>query len=248
MEEWEPITVEQLCLDIHTHTIASGHAYGTIREMAAAAAERKLKLLGISEHGPGIPGTCDPIYFRNLSVIPRHLSGIDLLFGCEINVLNDGSLSLGQDEINLLDYGIAGIHTLCYHDEGREKNTDHVIQCMKNQKIFFISHPDDDHTPLNYDKLTSAAKEYHVALELNNSSLLKQQARRNCVDNYHTMLRLCMEKRVPIIVSSDAHDPSYVGRFGEAVHLLNDMKFDRALILNEDVEHFLKFIGKTKPF
>ena len=42
-------------LDIHTHTIASGHAYGTIREMAAAAAERGLALLGMSEHGPGMP-------------------------------------------------------------------------------------------------------------------------------------------------------------------------------------------------
>lgn len=246
MQIWKPITVEELCLDIHTHTIASGHAYGSVREMAAAASMRQLKILGISEHGPGIPGTCDPIYFRNLSVIPRQLSGVDLLFGCEINVLNDGSLSLGQKEIDLLDYGIVGIHTLCYHDEGKEKNTDHVIQCMENQKIFFVSHPDDDHTPLNYDRLTSAAKKYHVALELNNSSLLKQQARLNCVNNYHTMLALCMEKSVPIIVSSDAHDPSYVGRFGEAVQLLNEIRFDRTLILNEDVGHFLKFIGKTE--
>ena len=31
-------------LDTHTHTIASGHAYGTIREMAQAAAERGLTL------------------------------------------------------------------------------------------------------------------------------------------------------------------------------------------------------------
>ncbi|MCH4208226.1 MAG: phosphatase [Solobacterium sp.] len=245
METWNPITVEELCLDIHTHTLASGHAYGTIREMAAAAAARKLSILGISEHGPGIPGTCDPIYFRNLAVIPRQLSGVNMLFGCEINVLNDGSLSLGQREIDLLDYGIAGIHTLCYKDEGREKNTDNLIQCMKNPKIFFVSHPDDDHTPLNYDRLTSAAKEYHVALELNNSSLLKQQARLNCVANYHTMLALCMEKQVPIIVSSDAHDPSYVGRFNEAVHLLNEIQFDRSLILNEDSDLLLEFIGKN---
>ena len=27
-------------LDMHTHTIASGHAYGTIREMAQGAAEK----------------------------------------------------------------------------------------------------------------------------------------------------------------------------------------------------------------
>ena len=39
-----------LVLDIHTHTLASGHAYGTIREMARAASEKGLALLGVSEH------------------------------------------------------------------------------------------------------------------------------------------------------------------------------------------------------
>ena len=51
-------------LDMHTHTLASGHAYGTIREMAQAAAENGLKLLGISEHAPGLPGTVDPFYLN----------------------------------------------------------------------------------------------------------------------------------------------------------------------------------------
>ena len=32
-------------LDAHTHTIASGHAYSTIREMAKAASEKGLELL-----------------------------------------------------------------------------------------------------------------------------------------------------------------------------------------------------------
>ena len=48
-------------LDVHTHTIVSGHAYSTMQEMAREAAERGLKILGITEHAPGIPGTCDPI-------------------------------------------------------------------------------------------------------------------------------------------------------------------------------------------
>lgn len=63
--------LSSLQLDIHTHSIMSGHAYGTIREMAKAAQNKGLKLLGISEHGPGIPGTCAPIYFSNLAMAPR---------------------------------------------------------------------------------------------------------------------------------------------------------------------------------
>ena len=48
-------------VDVHTHTIASGHAYSTIQEMAAAAAEKGLKVLGITEHAPLMPGTCQTI-------------------------------------------------------------------------------------------------------------------------------------------------------------------------------------------
>ena len=47
-------------LDVHTHTVASGHAFSTLQEMAVAASEKGLKLLGITEHAPGIPGTCSP--------------------------------------------------------------------------------------------------------------------------------------------------------------------------------------------
>lgn len=37
-------------LDVHTHTIASGHAYSTLQEMIDSAKTKGLKLLGITEH------------------------------------------------------------------------------------------------------------------------------------------------------------------------------------------------------
>ena len=92
--------MKRLIADIHMHTLASGHAYGTIREMAAAAKEQQLQLIGISEHAPGIPGTVDPFYYGNLRVIPRVIDGVEILHGCEINVLNGGRLSLEQKYID----------------------------------------------------------------------------------------------------------------------------------------------------
>lgn len=231
----------EFLLDVHTHTLASGHAYGTIREMAQAAQGKGLALLGISEHAPGIPGTADPIYYYNLNTIPRNLFGVEIVHGCEINVLNSGTLSLEQIYIDFLDYGIVGIHAHCYRDEGRGRNTENLISCMKHEKVFFVSHPDDDHTPLDYEALVDAAKKYHVALEVNNSSLVKQDQRLNCVQNYKTMLRLCMQYQVPIIVSSDAHDPSWVGEFTLAEELLDQVGFDKDLIINTSVEKFKRF-------
>lgn len=224
------------------HTLVSGHAYGTIREMVWAAKDRGLQLIGISEHAPGIPGTVNPFYYLNLEVIPRFINGIEIIHGCEINVLNGGKLSLEQKYIDRLDYAIIGIHRQCYKDEGKEKNTKNIIECMKNEKVHFVSHPDDDHTPLDYEILVNAAKQYQIALELNNSSLVKKEKRLNCYENYKTMLSLCEQYQVPIIISSDAHDPSWVGEFELAYKLLEELDFDQNLILNNDIEKLKQFM------
>ena len=233
-----------LVADLHTHTIASGHAYGTIREMALAASERKLSMLGLTEHAPGIPGTADPFYYINLKAIPRFLYGVKILKGSEVNVLNDGSLSLSRKYLDMLDYAIAGIHVQCYKDRGIDGNTDCLISCMRDERVYFVSHPDDDHTPLDYVRLVKAAKEYHVALEVNNSSFMKPEKRLNCRENYRKMLALCMEHRVPVIISSDAHDPSQVGQFGMAEDFIRECGFDTGLVLNTDadkIEEFIRF-------
>ena len=234
--------MERLIGDMHMHTLASGHAYGTIREMAQAASEAGLVIIGITEHAPGIPGTVDPFYYGNLKVVPKVLYGVEVLHGCEINVLNDGTLSLEEKYIRKLDYCIAGIHGLCYQDAGRQRNTENLISCMRHPRVKFVSHPDDDHIPLDYEMLTDGAKETNTALEVNNSSLVKKDRRLNCYENYRTMLRLCEQKQVPVIVNSDAHDPSQVGHLELAVKLLDEVKFPSALVLNNDRDKLVRFL------
>lgn len=233
--------MKKLLADMHMHTLVSGHAYGTIREMAATAAEKELSLIGITEHAPGIPGTVDPFYYLNLEVIPRTIHGVEVLHGSEINVLNDGTLSLGQRYIDHLDYAIAGIHMQCYENAGRDQNTTNLIECMKHDKVRFVSHPDDDRTPLDYDRLIQAARDYHVALEVNNSSLIKKEKRVNCYDNYRTMLDLCSSTgcRSP---SARMHTTSGVGNFTLALELLEEIGFDEDLILTNDIDKLKSFI------
>ena len=234
--------MQSIIADVHTHTIASGHAYGTIREMAQVAAERHFEILGITEHAPGIPGTTDPFYYVNFEVIPRQLYGVRIIHGSEINVLNDGTLSLEERYIQKLDYAIVGIHTLCYQDAGKERNTENVISCMKHPKVKIVSHPDDDHTPFDYEKLVRGALETGTALEVNNSSLVKKDRRTNCYENYRNMLNWCGQLGVPVIVNSDAHDPGWVGRVDLAMALLEEISFPESLVLNLDSDRLLPFL------
>ncbi len=234
--------MKPLIADLHTHSILSGHAFGTIRELAAQAAVQGLQILGVTEHGPGIPGTCDPIYFRNFVDAPRMLSGVEMLYGSETNVLNSGTVDLDQRHLNYLDYAAAGIHGLCYEDAGIVGNTDNVIRCMENPKVKFITHPDADNFPLDYKALVQGAKAYGTALEVNNSSLRKPTLRPGCVGNYGKMIPLCMEYGVPIIVNTDAHDPGAVGDFTQARTLQERLGMDDSLILNNDPEKLKNFL------
>lgn len=226
--------MKPLIADLHTHSLLSGHAFGTIREMAADAADRGMQILGVTEHGPSIPGTVNPIYFRNFTDAPRKLYGVEMLYGCEVNILEDGTLDLDRRHLDCLDYAVAGIHYPCYRDQGLVKNTDNVVRCMEDPKVKFISHPDCDTFPLDYPTLVAAAKATDTALELNNSSLRKPVLRPGCVENYHKMIPLCMEAGVPIIINTDAHDPGAVGDFTLAMGLLETLEIRDDLILNND--------------
>lgn len=233
-------------LDVHTHTLASGHGYSTIQEMARAAADLGLKMLGITEHGPSIPGTCHPIYFRNLICVPRELYGVKLLLGAELNILNtQGKLDLDEEHLRMLDLRIAGIHSVCWQGGTREENTAGVVSAMRKPYVQIISHPGDGTAELDFEQLVVASKETHTLLEVNNHSLHPARHKAVARDNTLQLLRLAKEHQVPIILGSDAHFSSMIAQYDRLLPLLEETAFPDDLIINYDMEHFLDYLKPT---
>lgn len=231
-------------LDVHTHTIASGHAFSTLQEMVQAASEKGLKLLGITEHAPGIPGSCSPIYFRNLYVVPRRMYGVDLLLGAEINILDcEGNIDMDEFYLNLLDLRIAGIHSLCYAGGTPEENTHGMVQAIANPYIHIISHPGDGTAKLNFKPIVLAAKEHHTLLEINNSSLRPCRKKMDARDNNLEILRLCKRYEVPVILGSDAHISFDIATYDYALQLVGETEFPEELIMNTSVEKFKTYLN-----
>lgn len=226
-------------LDMHTHTLASGHAFSTLQEMAQAASDKGLKLLGITEHTPGIPGTCDLIYFRNLHVVPRQMYGIELMLGAEINILDkDGNIDADETLMKLLDLRIAGIHSLCYESGTREENTQGMIRVIRHPYIQIISHPGDGTAQLDFEPIVLASKEWGTLLEINNSSLKPTRNKVDARDNNLEILRLCKQYEVPVILGSDAHISFDIANYEYLYPLLQETEFPEALIVNRSVEVF----------
>lgn len=231
--------------DLHTHTIASGHAYCTLREMARAASDKGLELLGITEHAPQMPGSCQNFYFQNLKVVPREMYGIRLLLGCEANILDpEGHLDLSEKILQSMDVVIASLHIPCMKPGTRRENTDAYLAAMKNPYVNIIGHPDDGRYEVDYRALVEGAKEYGKVLEINNHSLQPNCTRQNAVVNDTCMLNLCREYGVPVIINSDAHFDTLIGEFDEATALLESLDFPEELVLNRSVDALKGYINR----
>lgn len=221
-------------LDLHTHTIASGHAYSTIREMAQAASEKGLKLLGITEHAMTMPGTCHAFYFQNLKVIPRHYYGVELMFGSELNIIDyDGGVDMDERMLRKLDYAVASFHVPCISPGSVRENTRAARRVMENPHVLILGHPDDGRFPIDFEEIVKGSKETGTILELNNSSLHPKGFRENAFENDRILLEFCMRYDVPVVVDSDAHVDADVGGHAYAKKLLDEVGFPDDLVLND---------------
>jgi len=236
-------------MDLHTHTLASGHAYNTLYEMARSAKDKGLVLMGSTDHAPKMPGTCHEFYFINFKVMPRTLFGINILMGAELNILDHtGRVDLRKGLLEKMDYTIASIHEPCYQKGTAAQNTRAYVNAIENPLIHIIGHPDDGRFPVDYDTLVSAAADNHTLLELNSSSLHPLSVRENAWENYRVMLELCRHYRACIVINSDAHIEADVGNHVRAWELIKEVGFPEDLIVNSSMERLIPYIPKLEAY
>lgn len=229
--------------DLHTHTIASGHAYTTLLENIeyCATTETKggiVKILGVSDHGPKMPGAPHHWYFGNLKVLPRFIQNILVLKGCEANILTqDGVIDLPTEQVEQLDYMIASLHEPVIRPEWDEQYiTNAIINAIeKNKKVEIIGHLGNPNYNVNYRKVVEAAKKNNVMIEINNSSLAGS-SRVGSNDNCKEIAKLCKEIGTKVIMSSDAHICYAIGDFLKPMDVLKEIDMPEHLIMNEPIK------------
>lgn len=237
---------ERYELDIHTHTIASGHgSSATITDMVKAAKACNLKMLGISDHGPATLGGGRVSYFRNLKYAQRERLGVKMLYGAEANIINSkGNLDLSDDILKSLDYVIASMHQPVMKPGSAEENTQTYINAMKNPYVTIIGHCDDTKFPIDPFKLFAAAMKHRVLLEINNSSLSPEGYRGDTRFTDLVILNLSVHFNYPVLFSSDSHGKSHVGDFTYAADAARLAKVPRNLILNYSSKALLAFLAE----
>lgn len=233
----------RLKADLHVHTVSSGHGYSTVREVCEAAAERGLELVGITDHGPAMPGGPHLYHFSNLIVLPRVLSGVKVLRSAECNIMDvGGTLDVDDRALAVLDIVHAGLHPFCgYEGETVEEHTEAVVASVRSGKVDILVHPGNPWFPLDYRTVVEAAAASGVLLEINNASftMIRKGSEKNC----RQILKEVKRTGAKVCVGSDSHDASLVGTFEEALALVDEVGIDEERIVNRTADSVMEFLA-----
>ncbi len=233
----------KLVADLHCHTVASGHAYSTVKEMVQSAADQGLELIAITDHGPKMPGGPHIYYFGNIKVIPRELFGVEILRGIEANIIDhEGNIDLPERYLEQLDIVLAGFHTFCYPGGNTEDNTKAMINAMKHPYVDIIVHPGNPDYPINIEKVVQSAKDLNVFIEINNSSF--SVSRRGSEANCRQIAKMVKKHNGMVSVGSDAHFYLDVGNFNKALEVLSEAGLTEANVLNTSVPAIKSYLAR----
>jgi putative hydrolase len=232
--------------DLHTHTVASGHAFSTLKEMVEQAALVGLKMMAITDHGLNMPGGPHQYYFSQVIGLPGEICGVEVLKGVEANIIDmDGNIDMPLGILKKLDLVLAGFHPDTGYRAGSvEQNTQALIAAIKNPFVHMISHPGDPEFPVDLEKVVLAAKMAGKALEINNSSFVT--SRPGSPPRCTQMARLAARAGTLVAVNSDAHSCFAVGRFDHALEVVDKAGIKPDRVLNTSASLVKKYLQSFK--
>lgn len=233
--------------DMHTHTIASGHAYSSFKENIEEASKKGLDLIAMTDHTIGMPHGAHEYYFMNLRVLPKSLYNVQMITGAEVNIIGyEGELDVNQTLLEEVDYVIASLHPPCIPFADKTTITHCVDKVMENPFVSTIGHPGDDRYPLDFEYIAKKAKETGTLLEINDASLQEGTFRIGVRENLKVLLNYCKKYETPVVAGTDAHVFLQIGDFERTYKLLEEIDFPSELVLNTDINKLLSYIRQKR--
>ena len=205
------MTLGDLRGDLQMHSTWSD-GKTTIEEMLVACAARGYEYLALTDHSKALPmiGGLDAARLREQwqeidEVQARHPE-IRLLKSLEIDILADGRLDLEEEMLPLLDVVLVSIHSR--FDLPPAEQTERILRAVRHPQVDVLAHPTGRRLghrkamDFDLDAVLEACAEHGVAVELN--------ANPQRLDLKDSHLMRARELGVPVVISTDAHDPAHL--------------------------------------
>ncbi len=233
--------VETIACDLHVHTVASIHAYDTVRCCLEHAAGAGLAGMGIADHGPAFDGGAHPFFFTNSERLQKMKTPVRLFCGVEDDAQDGkGRLGLSAEQQERIDFVLLGCHPLTYiaglNAAGRTRALCAAI--LKNP-VAALTHP-NAMPDFDLQAVLESAAARGTAMEVNETRV--HTARPFLLK----LLEECGKKNINIIVSSDAHVAEEIGVVDQACALVREIGLPDELIVNRTLASTVKFLKTHK--
>jgi len=223
-----------IAADMHTHTLASDHAFSTSLELITYAKMRGIKMIAITDHAPGQEDAPLIGHFSSMNInMPKKVDGVYVVPGIEANIMDhDGNVDVSEKVLKSMPWVIASYHIDCVAPGTIEDHTRAYLNIAQNPYIDVIGHSSTPEYRYDYEKCILAFKEHNKLVEINNHVFdYKPESAGNCKE----IALLCKKHEVPIVVSTDAHICFQVGSVDHAAKMLSEIDFPPHLLVNREV-------------
>ena len=231
--------------DLHVHSDMSGDGRASLEDMVAAAVERGLDYVAITDHAEnlsinGVSREAMLEQRKRLRALEQERGDIRLLHGSELNIGVDGTLDYDPEFLATYDWLVASVHS--HFKRPVAEQTARVIGAMREPSVTAIGHltgrmlgkrPGID---LDVDKVLDAAVETGTAIEINASP------RR--LDAPAEVIREGAQRGVTFVISTDSHAVRELERLRFGVANARRGRLDKSHIANTwQLDRFLAWVA-----
>lgn len=234
----------RIIADLHTHTIASTHAYATITEMAAEAEKVGLFAMAVTDHARTMPGAPGPFYFESLGILPQYIGSVRVLRGIEANICDyNGNIDVDNKLQNYLEWIVASLHTLTIEGEATvEKCTNAYLKLAENPNVNVIAHSGSEYFKYDYEKVIPVLAKNGKLIEINDSAF---RYNKGCLPNCLKIAEICKKYGARICVNTDSHFTHTLGRAYKTLEMLEDIGFPEKLIVNASIDNLKSYFDEN---
>ncbi|MFA9478290.1 DNA polymerase/3'-5' exonuclease PolX [Phycisphaerales bacterium AB-hyl4] len=246
----ELVELQEIQAELHAHTTASdGH--WSIRELAAAAADRGFHTVAITDHSKGqvqangLNAERLEKHIEDVRAVAKEMKGkINVLAGSEVDILIDGKLDYPDSLLRELDIVVASPHASLAQEPA--KATKRLLKAIENRYVTILGHATgrivNRRAGLHPDmkKLVEAAAQRGIAMEIN--------ANHYRLDLRDTHARLALEHGVKLSINTDAHGPADLDQLIYGVLTARRAGAKREDVINTFAKpQLMKWINATRP-
>lgn len=244
------IQIEHIRGDLHYHTDRSGDGRSTVPEMVAVAAAKGYEYLAITDHGEdlAINGSSQEQMLEHREVIrslQENYPDMAILYGCELNIGKDGGLDYDPDFRAMFDYTVASVHS--HFDQSAKQQTKRLVTAISDPSVHSIGHLTGRYIgkrpgiELEIEIVLEALIHFDVALEVNGA--LQR------LDAASSVVRLAVDRGVKLVINTDSHHTSDLGRMAYGVLSAQRGWAERDQVVNTwERDRFLDWVNLSEDF